>query len=99
MFGGLAFLVRGHICVAASRTGSLLTRVGSPAERDAVLQIAHLRPMIMGSKMVDRFVYIDPPGLGTDETLRGWIERSLAAIAQLPAKKTSTRKASVKPPR
>jgi len=36
MFGGLAFLLRGHMSVSASRTGGLLVRI-DPADTEAAL--------------------------------------------------------------
>ena len=46
MFGGLAFLVRGHMAVAASGQGGLMVRV-DPAESDRLVRATAARPMEM----------------------------------------------------
>src|SRR4051794_41269059 len=43
MFGGLAFLVDGHLAVSASSRGGLLVRV-DPAAEEALLEEAGARP-------------------------------------------------------
>jgi hypothetical protein len=81
MFGGLAFLADGHILVAVSRKGLLLVRVASAAERDRVLREPGITPMIMGKKMVDRFVYVDARSIASTPALRKWIARSSKALS------------------
>jgi TfoX/Sxy family transcriptional regulator of competence genes len=49
MFGGLAFLINGHMAVAASREGGLLVRV-PPQETDKLLDRAHVSPMVMAGR-------------------------------------------------
>ena len=46
MFGGLAFLVGGHLAVAASREGGVLLSVDR-SDTDALLQKPHTRPMVI----------------------------------------------------
>ena len=47
MFGGLAFLLNGHLCVSASHNGGLLVRL-DPADSDAALRRQHVALMQMG---------------------------------------------------
>ena len=44
MFGGLAFLIGGHISVAVSGQGGLMVRV-APEETEALLAKPHTRPL------------------------------------------------------
>lgn len=81
MFGGLAFLANGQILVAVSRTGSLLVRLESAQERDALLGQPHVTPMIMGTRVVERFVYVDPAALASTAQLKEWIARGWTALA------------------
>jgi TfoX/Sxy family transcriptional regulator of competence genes len=46
MFGGLAFLVGGHMSVAASGQGGLMVRV-DPKDTEALLTRPHARPLEM----------------------------------------------------
>lgn len=101
MFGGLAFLEHGHILVAVSRASTLLVRVASSADRDALLRDdpAHVKPMVMGSKEVRRFVYVDARGVATQDALRAWIARSSHALRSDPPLKVGrTRKAARRKP-
>ena len=91
MFGGLAFLANGQILVAVSRTGSLLVRLESAQERDALLAQPDVTPMIMGARIVERFVYVDPAALGSTEQLRAWIARGWMALAASAAKRPPAR--------
>ncbi len=61
----VALALEHHSCVRVTSEPAIASRSSPPS-------------IIMGSKMVDRFVYVDPPGLGTDETLRGCSDRTIA---------------------
>jgi TfoX/Sxy family transcriptional regulator of competence genes len=92
MFGGLAFLVRGHMAVAVSgRTGGLMVRV-DPGERAALLHEPGAGPMIMSGGPTAGWVLVDDDALDDDAVLRGWVDRGLAYVATLPPKQP-------KPPR
>jgi TfoX/Sxy family transcriptional regulator of competence genes len=49
MFGGLAFLVDGHMAVAVSSKGGLMVRV-PPEETDKLLGREHVSPMVMAGR-------------------------------------------------
>src|SRR5215208_3496453 len=66
MFGGLAFLVRGNMAVAASGQGGLLVRV-DPAE-SAVLQAeTRARPMEMRGKAMTGWLRVEAAALDDDD--------------------------------
>ena len=85
MFGGLAFLVHGHMAVAASGQGGLLARVG-PAESDAALARPHAAPMEMRGRAMDGWIRVAPEGVRTKRALEPWVRRSLAYVRALPPK-------------
>ena len=85
MFGGLAFLVHGHMTVAASHTGGLLVRV-APADSDAHLARPHVARMEMGGRSMDGWLTVDPEGVRTKRDLSAWVKRGLAFVATLPPK-------------
>src|SRR3954452_12984732 len=57
MFGGLAFLLRGHMSVSASRDGGLLVRI-DPADTDACLARPHTALMEMGGRTMDGWITV-----------------------------------------
>jgi TfoX/Sxy family transcriptional regulator of competence genes len=82
MFGGLAFLVEGHMCVGI--VGSdLMARVGKDAF-DKALSAPHARPMDFTGKPSTGMVYVAPPGVKTIASLRKWVERALSFTSTLP---------------
>ena len=86
MFGGLAFLVRGNMAVAASGQGGLMVRV-EPEETDALVARPHARPFEMRGREMTGWLRVDPEGVGTTEELEPWVVRGLAYARSLPAKR------------
>jgi TfoX/Sxy family transcriptional regulator of competence genes len=86
MFGGLAFLVGGHMSVAASRDGGLMVRF-DPDETEALLAEPHTRPFEMRGRAMDGWLRVDPEGLGTKRRLEPWVRRGIAYARSLPAKR------------
>jgi hypothetical protein len=82
MFGGLAFLVGGHLAVAASHTGGLLARV-DPDDADTALQRPHAAPMEMRGRTMPGWIMVGRDGLGD---VARWVEQSLAYVRTLPPK-------------
>ncbi len=85
MFGGLAFLLHGHMAVSASRTGGLLVRI-DPADTEAVLARRHVALMEMGGRTMDGWVIVAPEGLRTKRELAAWVKRSVMFARTLPPK-------------
>ena len=84
MFGGLAFMVAGHMAVAASREGGIMLRV-DPAETDALLAKPFCRPFQMRGKPIDGWLRVDADGITTKRQLERWVMRGVAyALAQPP---------------
>ncbi len=85
MFGGLAFLVGGHIAVAASGKGGLMARV-DPKEQEALLGRAHVKPFEMRGRALDGWLRVDAEGLRTKRALEPWVKRGLAVARSLSPK-------------
>jgi TfoX/Sxy family transcriptional regulator of competence genes len=93
MFGGLCFLVNGHMC--AGLVGStLMVRVGPEGHADALAQ-PHVRPMDFTGRPMTGMVFVDPPALASDSSLGAWVARGARYAGSLPAKPPK----SPKPPR
>src|ERR671932_289214 len=85
MFGGLAFLIGGHMAVAASGQGGILVRV-DPGETAALLEEPHARPFEMRGRQMDGWLRVDEAGVRTQEDLEPWVRRGVAYARSLPAK-------------
>lgn len=84
MFGGLAFMVRGHMCVGLTKA-DMLVRVGPDAWEDALSQ-PHARPMDFTGKPMRGMVYVGKGATGRRASLSKWIQRGLSFVNTLPAK-------------
>ncbi len=74
MFGGVAFMVRGHM--ACGIVGDeLMARVG-PERYDEALSMPHARPMDFTGKPLKGMVYVAPAGFRTEAALRNWVQRT-----------------------
>jgi TfoX/Sxy family transcriptional regulator of competence genes len=85
MFGGLAFLVHGHMAVSASSQGGLLLRV-DPAETDALAGEPHVGRFVMRGREMDGWLRVDAEAVEADEDLRRWVSHGVAYARSLPPK-------------
>ncbi len=85
MFGGLAFLLHGHMSVSASRNGGLLVRI-DPGDTDACLTRPHVALMKMGGRTMDGWITVAPEGLKTKRQLAAWVKRGVMFAKTLPPK-------------
>lgn len=85
MFGGIAFLLNGHMAVAVSSHGGLMVRV-SPDETESVLALPHTSPMVMSGRETKGWVRVDAAGCEDEGDLREWVERGLDEARSLPPK-------------
>src|SRR2546423_4558854 len=86
MFGGLAFLVRGNMSVAASGQGGLMVRV-DPADSEALTAKPHARPMEMRGRKMQGWLRVDAEGVRTKRQLEPWVKRGVAYARALPPKR------------
>jgi len=84
MFGGLAFMYRGHMLVGIIED-SLMARVG-PAEYANALAQANVREMDFTGKPMKGYVYVDPDGFESDADLSRWVGLCLRFNETLPVK-------------
>ena len=85
MFGGLAFLVRGNMAVAASGQGGLMVRV-DPEESDTLIASTPARPMVMRGRPMQGWLRVGSEHVGTKRELRKWVERGTTYARSLPPK-------------
>jgi hypothetical protein len=85
MFGGLAFLIGGHLSVSVSGRGGLMLRC-DPSETDSLLEKPHAAPFEMRGRAMDGWLRVDPDGLRTKRQLERWVARGVAYARSLPPK-------------
>jgi hypothetical protein len=85
MFGGLAFLIGGHLSVSVSGRGGLMLRC-DPSETDALVGKPHAGPFEMRGRPMDGWLRIDPEGLHTKRQLERWVARGVEYARSLPPK-------------
>ena len=75
MFGGVAFMIRGHMTVGVNKT-DLMVRVGKELHDEAMSR-PHARVMDFTKRPMKGFVFVDPDGFQTDGDLRSWLDLAL----------------------
>ncbi|MEZ4415515.1 MAG: TfoX/Sxy family protein [Gemmatimonadota bacterium] len=84
MFGGVAFMVRGHMCCGVAND-DLMLRVGAERYPEALTR-PHAREMDFTKKPLKGFVYVAPAGIETDNALESWLAWALEFVESLPPK-------------
>jgi TfoX N-terminal domain len=85
MFGGLAFLINGHMSVSASGQGGLLLRV-DPADRRDLAARAGAQPFVMRGRAMEGWLRVGVEGIRTRRQLESWAGIGVAYARSLPAK-------------
>lgn len=85
MFGGLGFMLDGHITVAAESGGSLLVRV-DPDDAGDLVDGVSVKPMEMGGRSMRGWLLVESSGTADDEALAQWVQRGVAFVRALPPK-------------
>jgi hypothetical protein len=85
MFGGLAFLIGGHMAVSASGQGGLLLRC-DPAETDALVAREQASRFQMRGREMDGWLRVAPAGVEEQRDLERWVAIGATYAGSLPAK-------------
>ncbi len=96
MFGGLAFLVNGHMAVAASGQGGLLVRC-DPAATEELLARPHASLFEMGGRQMEGWLRVGPEGARTTPELERWVRTGVGYARSLPPKGPKRQKAQKAP--
>lgn len=86
MFGGLAFLVNGHMAVAASGQGGLLVNAG-PDDSAMLLRKPHTSLMEMGGREMAGWIRVSEDGVRTKRQLTSWVRRGVERARAKPPKR------------
>ena len=85
MFGGLAFLVAGHMAVSASSKGGLLLRV-DPARTEELLADGRADRFVMRGREMDGWLRVDVDAQTPDDELNRWVRLGVDHVRSLPPK-------------
>ena len=89
MFGGVGFMLNGHMLAGTSKRG-LLLRVGKERHAEAVAEPG-MRAMEQRGRVMEGYVYADPPP-ALDAALKAWLERALDHVRMCATSATSSRR-------
>src|SRR5690348_15008401 len=71
MFGGLAFLIHGHMAVAASSQGGLLLRC-DPTQTESLIVEPGVQPFEMRGREMSGWLRVDAKVVASDDALAQW---------------------------
>jgi TfoX/Sxy family transcriptional regulator of competence genes len=86
MFGGLVFLIGGHMSVASGSQGTLIVRV-DPRDTDEFLSKPCAHTFVMRGQAMKGRVRVDAKGVRTKRQLERWVRRGVAHARSLPPKR------------
>jgi TfoX/Sxy family transcriptional regulator of competence genes len=85
MFGGICFLVNGHMALGLVNE-DLMIRV-KPDSYEKMLSQPHVRKMDFTGKPLKGFLYVGAKGTESEKDLRKWVLKGAKFALSLPAKK------------
>jgi hypothetical protein len=91
MFGGLAFLIRGHMAISASGQGGVLVHVDSERSADLVAATGATTAVMQGREMPG-WLRVSPEDLASDDDLSRWVEIGIGHARSLPPKQRAKAK-------
>jgi TfoX N-terminal domain len=83
MFGGLTFLIRGHMAISASGQGGVLVNCHRERSDDLVATTAASVAVMRGREMPG-WLRVSAGDLATDDDLSPWVEIGIAHARSLP---------------
>jgi hypothetical protein len=85
MFGGLAFLIRGNMAIAASNQGGAMVRV-DPAQSDVLVATTKATLMNMRGRDMPGWLRVKSDDLRTNDQLAPWVQIGTSYARSLPPK-------------
>ncbi len=84
MFGGIAFLLNGNMCVGVWKD-SLVVRLGSE-QSDKALKEPFVKEFDITGRPMKGWVLVAPNGVEGDDQLDEWLQRAVKFVAKFPRK-------------
>src|SRR3569623_1318889 len=95
MFGGLTFLLNGHILVGTKKDGRILLSVGKE-NNDAALARPGATQLVHNNRNMTGFIWVEPDAIEDDDALAGWVKAAYGWVSQMPDEKPKAKKATAK---
>lgn len=90
MFGGVGFMLDGHMALAASSTGGLMVRV-DPREADDLVDGRLVVATHMRGRELRGWLDVRPDAVRSDAELSTWVRRGAEFVRTLPPKQHKRR--------
>jgi hypothetical protein len=97
MFGGLTFLLNGHILVGTKKDGRILISVGKE-NADAAAARPGATAMVHNNRVMSGFFWIDPDAIEEDDDLASWVDFAFNAVGTKPPKEAAVKRPAKKAP-
>jgi hypothetical protein len=91
MFGGLAFLIRGHMAISASGQGGVLVHV-DPELSAGLVAATEATTAVMQGREMPGWLRVSPEDLTSDGDLSRWVDIGIEHARSLPPKQPASRK-------
>ena len=85
MFGGLTFMLNGHMCCGVDKN-NLMVRVVQD-RYEGLLKKPHARVMDLTGRPLKGFIFVGSDGYRTDSALKFWIDQAVQFTRSQPPKK------------
>jgi hypothetical protein len=92
MFGGLAFLIRGHMAISASGQGGVLVHA-DPARSGELVAATVATVAVMQGREMPGWLRVASENLASDDDLSPWVELGVAHARSLPPKQPARKAA------
>jgi hypothetical protein len=90
MFGGLAFLIRGHMAISASGQGGVLVHVDAERTGELIATTAATVAVMQGREMPG-WLRVSADDVARDDDLSPWVETGIGHARSLPPKKAAAK--------
>jgi TfoX-like protein len=91
VFGGLAFLIRGHMAISASDQGGVLVHV-DPERSAGLVAATEATTAVMQGREMPGWLRVSPEDLASDDDLSRWVEIGIGHARSLPPKQPAKAK-------
>ena len=91
MFGGLAFLIHGHMAISASGQGGVLVHV-DPGRSAGLVAATGATIAVMQGREMPGWLRVSPEDLASDDDLSRWVEIGIGHARSLPPKQPAKAK-------
>ena len=88
MFGGLTFLIRGHMAISASGQGGVLVHC-HPERADELVATTAATLAVMRGREMPGWLRVSADAVAADDALSPWVEIGIGHARSLPPKKAA----------